>query len=691
MASKIAIHCQVGLPWWLKGYLQITKSKWVKAMDVGFDRPLPSLTDVNWIIRFSESETIAKNEVLSGALGAHARLSRVKHMFEDRPWLSEDRYYVEHMNEPTNAGILSTKEGRLALNDFTAEYARLLYENFGIKSVGYCLGVGHPEMEHVGELFSKGLPALLKYNGLWALHEYGYPYMDFNGYYCGRYRHTIAELVKRGIKYPKLVITECGIDKLLIGEIGGWQKVNKDPNWYVRSQLAGYDSYLMADDDVICATVFTASAVDPWKSGGYEVTEQVGDELIEYILENENGTDPPDPPDPPVENGDVKFYDKNGLEVSKEAFESIHGVFTISTHEDAKYGVKEIHDSGEPAGMDCQIYVRGGYPDGARTIIQNGGTAYAAIKTAEMQEVSFWQCYAPEDNPGAYSIFVVDKYDAIISEVISGLGWLCETEHRHVQKLVFDEIEEIPTVEYAKGVDVSHWQGPVPWAELKNLGYTFAILRVSGPKKIGSTVDKTVVEKDIMLDQHYAEASAEGFLLGGYHYLVSDVNYQALVCQEAIGDKVFSLPIFCDAEEGDLNKDRILRFCNALDSRLGRVTGLYFNLNGYNNWDIASWAGTRPLWPARPGISSCDIPGWKFWQCGQFTVNGMLLDDNRYNGTHEQLVAEYPPVDPPDPPPNNVEKAKELLRSAMDNIELAEKYAINAEGNIEDALLLLEN
>ncbi|NIR25774.1 MAG: hypothetical protein GWN77_02160, partial [Gammaproteobacteria bacterium] len=79
-----------------------------------------------------------------------------------------------------------------------------------------------------------------------------------------------------------------------------------------------------------------------------------------------------------------------------------------------------------------------------------------------MQEVSFWQCYAPEDNPGAYSIFVVDKYDAIISEVISGLGWLCETEHRHVQKLVFDEIEEIPTVEYAKGVDVSHWQGPVP-------------------------------------------------------------------------------------------------------------------------------------------------------------------------------------------------------------------------------------
>ena len=267
MTSKLALHCQQGIPWWFARFLTDSGAAWANLMDPGDAEPMPEFPGVRWIIRFYEDEGTAKAEVLAGTSGAWARYQRLENTLRKRPWLATERFYLEHMNEPSNAGILSTREGREALDAFTAEYTYILWEQLGIRSVGYCLGVGHPEPEHVVQIFPQGMAALMACQGMWSLHEYGWPTMQTGaGSYCLRYRQTVQALKDAGATdIPPLAITECGIDKLIAGEIGGWQVVNNDPQWYVRDQLAWYDAELARDDYVVCATVFTASAEATWR------------------------------------------------------------------------------------------------------------------------------------------------------------------------------------------------------------------------------------------------------------------------------------------------------------------------------------------------------------------------------------------------------------------------------------------
>ena len=169
-SSKLALHFQLGLPPWAQKFLVDSGSRWAKLMDPGVEMPLPMLGSMNWIIRKNEPESVAKAEVLAGAQGAYQRLIRLSPWIRERPWLSGSRFFLEHMNEPTNAHLLDSARSRMLLNAFTSAYAEMLWEEFGIRSVGYCLGTGHPRREHVGDLFKSGLPMLKKYEGLWALH-----------------------------------------------------------------------------------------------------------------------------------------------------------------------------------------------------------------------------------------------------------------------------------------------------------------------------------------------------------------------------------------------------------------------------------------------------------------------------------------------------------------------------------------
>lgn len=281
--SKIGLHFQLGLPHWAADFYARSGALWGKLMDPGDAIPLPELPNLRWIIRFMEDEGTAKAEVMAGVAGAWQRYKRLEPELARRPWLSDNRFYLESMNEPSNAHILFSKEGRLALNEHEAALARILWEERGIRSVGYNLGVGHPEPEHVGQLFSKGLPSLKKYNGMWSMHEYGWPYMTSgNGWYTLRYRRIIAELDRLGIEYPRLAITECGIDKLIIGEVGGWKVVDNNYRWFVDTQLAWYDRNLMEDACVEVATPFTSTPAPEWLT--YEVDEPTAMYLADYIV-----------------------------------------------------------------------------------------------------------------------------------------------------------------------------------------------------------------------------------------------------------------------------------------------------------------------------------------------------------------------------------------------------------------------
>ena len=103
-----------------------------------------------------------------------------------------------------------------------------------------------------------------------------------------------------------------------------------------------------------------------------------------------------------------------------------------------------------------------------------------------------------------------------------------------------------------KGVDLSKWQeaGRVNFAELKELGYEFAILR-AGYGKIES-------QKDIAFESHYAAAKAAGLHIGAYHYTyavsVAEAKQEAACFLKWIEGKQLDYPVAFDIEDASLKK-----------------------------------------------------------------------------------------------------------------------------------------
>lgn len=285
---RLTLHNQIGLPHWLPEFIRRSGVKFMKVMDPGDQEPYGvEFPDLSWIVRFHEDERTAMGEVMQGTTGAWARLSRLRPELRKRPWLAKSKYALEHMNEPSNAGILFSRGGRIALDYFTAEYTRLLAEEFGIRSCAYNFGVGHPEPHHVPQIFSNGIPTLLKYGGVWSMHEYNYPTVvtwNENGnadtHLTFRHYRIIKELEKMwpAGAQPRIHITEAGIDKLLVGEVGGWKMVNNNMKNYAL-QLGIYEANCHGLVEAIY--IFTATPEDTWRT--YEINEADAMVLAEYI------------------------------------------------------------------------------------------------------------------------------------------------------------------------------------------------------------------------------------------------------------------------------------------------------------------------------------------------------------------------------------------------------------------------
>lgn len=295
--SLLTLHFQLALPPWFDKFVTSSGVSWVKAMDPGDQEPFAAEhPDLNWVIRFNEPENIATQEVLHRKQGAYERLIRLGPELRKRPWLSKPRFYLEHMNEPSNAYLLTSADKRMALDVFTAEFTRLLWEQYGIRSCGYCLGVGHPEPEHVMDIFKAGLPALKQYHGIWALHEYNYPTVltygpdgDLETHLTLRHRRTLKALADRGYPtkdLPDLHITEAGIDRLLTGIRGGWREIDNNPSKYV-DQLSQYDRECQKQPLVKAIYIFTATAQQLWWT--YEMQEADAEVLAGYTATGKLG------------------------------------------------------------------------------------------------------------------------------------------------------------------------------------------------------------------------------------------------------------------------------------------------------------------------------------------------------------------------------------------------------------------
>lgn len=74
-----------------------------------------------------------------------------------------------------------------------------------------------------------------------------------------------------------------------------------------------------------------------------------------------------------------------------------------------------------------------------------------------------------------------------------------------------------------RGLDVSHLDGEIDWAKVKEGGIDFTFLKTTGAKRNGTVV------VDDKFEQNYAGATAAGLEVGFYHYFRADIPVQTQV------------------------------------------------------------------------------------------------------------------------------------------------------------------
>lgn len=137
------------------------------------------------------------------------------------------------------------------------------------------------------------------------------------------------------------------------------------------------------------------------------------------------------------------------------------------------------------------------------------------------------------------------------------------------------------------GIDVSKWQAhsdgrsKVDFEKLKNLGYSFVMLRAG--------YGKSMTQKDVSFDSHYGWAKVAGLHVGAYHYTyaktVAEAEQEANCFLAWISDKRLDYPVAFDIEDKSLKKlttkqrtDIALAFMRKVEAA-GYYTMLYCSAN----------------------------------------------------------------------------------------------------------------
>jgi len=206
----------------------------------------------------------------------------------------------------------------------------------------------------------------------------------------------------------------------------------------------------------------------------------------------------------------------------------------------------------------------------------------------------------------------------------------------------------------ARGIDVSRWQKEIDFDKVKADGYSFVIIRASGPND-----DRTAVVKDPYFDQNYERAKAAGLLVGAYHGLQDVFPGQALLFVESVGDRELDLGYFADLEASTLSDAKCSAHVNAVDARLvkrfGWPEGKYckiYTSPGFMSGRDTSFAEGRDLWLAHwtDNEDNIIIPSpwteYEFWQYGVGDagfVDGIStrIDLNLFKDTVQALYEKY--------------------------------------------------
>lgn len=198
------------------------------------------------------------------------------------------------------------------------------------------------------------------------------------------------------------------------------------------------------------------------------------------------------------------------------------------------------------------------------------------------------------------------------------------------------------------GIDVSHYQGTINWAQVNAAGKTFAYIKAT----------EGVSYTDPTYSTYIVNGSSAGIIMGSYHFArpetntaVDEANYYLSVASSSIGTN--RLPPALDLEDPPTGAGLTSYFSSAALTAWAQtwMTTVY-NATGiqpviYTSASIAAYLNssinTYKLWIANPGTSSGTPPSnigvWTTWAFKQYswtgTVSGISgsVDLDVYNGT----------------------------------------------------------
>ena len=204
------------------------------------------------------------------------------------------------------------------------------------------------------------------------------------------------------------------------------------------------------------------------------------------------------------------------------------------------------------------------------------------------------------------------------------------------------------------GIDVSHWQSDIDWAEVKRSGVKFAFIKATEfPDK------RTTLFVDNKFKENVEGAKSNGIHWSAYHFFRTHIDpvIQAKVFCETVGD-FSSLPPVMDLEvagsKGERLNYKVRQFLEEVEKISNRKPFIYTSSGFWRSYmtcekrEHTDWARFYPLWLAHYTALWPNTPypwiGWAFWQYfDKGTLPGIKthVDLNWFNGSEAELIEQF--------------------------------------------------
>ncbi len=201
----------------------------------------------------------------------------------------------------------------------------------------------------------------------------------------------------------------------------------------------------------------------------------------------------------------------------------------------------------------------------------------------------------------------------------------------------------VPVGYKVHGIDVSHHQGRINWAEVDTMninGITidFAFLKVT----------EGITRQDLQFERNWKETKEAGILRGAYHFFhpTRDAAEQARNFIRQVTIEPGDLPPVLDIEKSNRRSkkeivDGALVWCRMIEEHYG-VKPIIYTSPGFYDKYLADDFEDYPLWIAHyyKDLPRMHHRKWQFWQhTDKAKINGIKrgVDLNVFNGSMAKL------------------------------------------------------